>query len=138
MCTLLFSEEQSILTREHFTYVCFYLPLFYKGKVPIVGVGGIFSGQDAYEKIRAGASLIQFYTAYVYHGPPRVTKIKQELSELLRYALNNYWALLTFQNLHFCFFKYLGMNLVRNRILKYVGQIKEFIVILESSLKWYG
>lgn len=55
-----------------------------KGKVPIVGVGGIFSGQDAYDKISAGASLIQFYTAYVYHGPPRVTKIKQELSELLR------------------------------------------------------
>lgn len=49
-----------------------------------MGVGGIFTGRDAYEKIRAGASLIQFYTAYVYHGPPRVTKIKQELSDLLR------------------------------------------------------
>ena len=55
-----------------------------KGQVPIIGAGGVFTGQDAYEKIRAGASLIQFYTAYVYHGPPRVTKIKQELSELLR------------------------------------------------------
>ncbi|XP_034253291.1 dihydroorotate dehydrogenase (quinone), mitochondrial-like [Thrips palmi] len=54
-----------------------------KGKVPIVGVGGIFTGKDAYEKIRAGASLIQFYTAYIYHGPPRITKIKQELSDLL-------------------------------------------------------
>lgn len=54
-----------------------------KGKVPIVGVGGIFSGKDAYEKIRAGASLTQLYTAYIYHGPPRITKIKQELSDLL-------------------------------------------------------
>ncbi|XP_034253864.1 dihydroorotate dehydrogenase (quinone), mitochondrial-like isoform X2 [Thrips palmi] len=54
-----------------------------KGEVPIVGVGGIFTGKDAYEKIRAGASLVQFYTAYIYHGPPRITKIKQELSHLL-------------------------------------------------------
>ncbi|XP_026294452.1 dihydroorotate dehydrogenase (quinone), mitochondrial [Frankliniella occidentalis] len=55
-----------------------------KGKVPIIGVGGIFTGEDAYEKIRAGASLVQFYTAYVYHGPPRISKIKEELSNLLR------------------------------------------------------
>lgn len=60
---------------------------FSSGKVPIVGVGGIFTGQDAYEKIGAGASLIQLYTAYIYHGPPRVTRIKQELEELLRYWL---------------------------------------------------
>ncbi|KAK3922975.1 Dihydroorotate dehydrogenase (quinone), mitochondrial [Frankliniella fusca] len=55
-----------------------------KGKLPIIGVGGIFTGQDAYEKVRAGASLVQFYTAYVYHGPPRITKIKEELDNLLR------------------------------------------------------
>ncbi|KAJ1531505.1 hypothetical protein ONE63_000180 [Megalurothrips usitatus] len=55
-----------------------------KGKVPIIGVGGIFTGRDAFEKICAGASLIQFYTAFIYHGPPRVTKIKQELDDLLR------------------------------------------------------
>lgn len=54
-----------------------------KGKVPIVGVGGIFSGQEAYEKIKAGASLIQIYTALAYEGPPVVGKIKRELTSLL-------------------------------------------------------
>lgn len=54
------------------------------GSVPIIGVGGISSGQDAYEKIRAGASLVQIYTSFVYHGPPVVKKIKRELGEVLR------------------------------------------------------
>ncbi|XP_060743009.1 dihydroorotate dehydrogenase (quinone), mitochondrial isoform X2 [Tachysurus vachellii] len=54
-----------------------------RGKVPIVGVGGVASGQDALDKIRAGASLVQLYTALVYQGPPIVTKIKRELHELL-------------------------------------------------------
>lgn len=54
-----------------------------KGKIPIVGVGGVFSGEDAFEKILAGASVVQIYTALIYHGPAIVTKIKQELAELL-------------------------------------------------------
>lgn len=54
-----------------------------KGKVPIIGVGGIFSGSDAYEKIKAGASLVQIYTSFIYHGPPIVGKIKDELNKLL-------------------------------------------------------
>ncbi|KAL0276504.1 UNVERIFIED_CONTAM: hypothetical protein PYX00_004064 [Menopon gallinae] len=54
------------------------------GKVPIIGVGGIFDGQDAYEKIKAGACLIQIYTGFAYHGPPRVLRIKKELDDLLR------------------------------------------------------
>lgn len=54
-----------------------------KGRIPIIGVGGIFSGQDAYEKIKAGASVVQIYTSLIYEGPPVVTKIKKELSELL-------------------------------------------------------
>lgn len=54
------------------------------GKVPIVGVGGVESGSDAYEKIRAGASLVQLYTALTYHGPWLVVRIKDELNELLR------------------------------------------------------
>ncbi|XP_041980122.1 dihydroorotate dehydrogenase (quinone), mitochondrial [Aricia agestis] len=54
-----------------------------KGKIPIIGVGGIFTGQDAYEKILAGASAVQIYTALIYHGPPVVEKIKAELAELL-------------------------------------------------------
>lgn len=53
------------------------------GNVPIIGVGGVFTGQDAYEKILAGASAVQIYTALIYHGPPVVSKIKTELAELL-------------------------------------------------------
>jgi dihydroorotate dehydrogenase len=55
-----------------------------KGKVTIIGVGGIDSGISAYEKIRAGASLLQLYTGLVYKGPFVVSAIKQELAELLR------------------------------------------------------
>jgi dihydroorotate dehydrogenase len=53
------------------------------GKLPIIGVGGIASGADAYEKIRAGASLVQLYTALVYGGPGLVARIKRELAALL-------------------------------------------------------
>ncbi|XP_026234271.1 dihydroorotate dehydrogenase (quinone), mitochondrial [Anabas testudineus] len=55
-----------------------------KGKVPIVGIGGVADGKDAMDKIRAGASLVQLYTALSYQGPPVVTKIKRELEELLK------------------------------------------------------
>ncbi|XP_004704630.1 dihydroorotate dehydrogenase (quinone), mitochondrial [Echinops telfairi] len=55
-----------------------------QGRVPIVGVGGVSSGQDALEKIRAGASLVQLYTALTYHGPPVVGRVKRELEALLR------------------------------------------------------
>lgn len=55
-----------------------------KGQVPIVGVGGISTGKDAYEKILAGASVLQIYTSLVFEGPVVVNKIKRELSELLR------------------------------------------------------
>ena len=51
--------------------------------VVLVGVGGISSGADAYAKIRAGASLVQLYTALVYEGPGLVTRIKRELAALL-------------------------------------------------------
>ena len=49
----------------------------------LVGVGGISSGADAYAKIRAGASLVQLYTALVYEGPGLVGRIKRELAMLL-------------------------------------------------------
>lgn len=58
------------------------------GKIPIIGVGGIFTGQDAYDKICAGASAVQLYTSFIFYGPPRITRIKKELDELLR--TNNY------------------------------------------------
>ncbi|XP_055700433.1 dihydroorotate dehydrogenase (quinone), mitochondrial [Phlebotomus papatasi] len=54
------------------------------GKIPIIGVGGIFSGKDAYEKILAGSSAVQIYTSFALHGPPLVNKIKRELDEILQ------------------------------------------------------
>lgn len=54
-----------------------------KGQVPIIGVGGIATGQDAYEKILAGASAVQIYSSMIYQGPPVVNRIKSELSTLL-------------------------------------------------------
>jgi dihydroorotate dehydrogenase len=54
------------------------------GKIPIIGCGGISSGEDAYEKIRAGASLVQLYTAIVYQGFPVIGKVKRELDACLR------------------------------------------------------
>ncbi len=54
------------------------------GRIPLIGCGGVGSGADAYDLIRAGASLVQIYTAFVYHGPGVVVRIKQELAALLR------------------------------------------------------
>lgn len=61
---------------------------FYKltgGRIPIVGVGGVASGQDAFEKIQAGASLVQLYSALAIQGPPVVRRIKRELDDILKY-----------------------------------------------------
>jgi dihydroorotate dehydrogenase len=55
-----------------------------KGKIPLIGCGGVSSGGDAYAKIRAGASLVQVYTALVFHGPLLVGRINQELTALLK------------------------------------------------------
>ena len=60
---------------------------FYKklnGKIPIIGVGGINSGKSAYEKIIAGASLLQLYTSFVYRGPSAARDIKKELIHILK------------------------------------------------------
>ena len=54
------------------------------GSVPIIGCGGIASGADAYAMIRAGASIVQLYTALVFHGPALIPRIKQELTVLLK------------------------------------------------------
>lgn len=53
-------------------------------QVPIIGVGGIFTGDDAYEKILAGASLIQVYTGMIYEGPGIVKAINTRLLELMK------------------------------------------------------
>lgn len=54
------------------------------GKLPIIGVGGIASGADAYAMIRAGASLVQIYSALAFQGPGLVPRVKRDLAECLR------------------------------------------------------
>lgn len=54
-----------------------------KGRIPLIGCGGVSSGKDAYEKIRAGASLVQIYTALAVQGPGVVPRIKRELAACL-------------------------------------------------------
>ena len=54
-----------------------------KGKVPIVGVGGIMSPEDALEKLNAGASLIQVYTGFIYNGPSFIYNINKEIIKSL-------------------------------------------------------
>jgi len=49
------------------------------GNIPIIGVGGIHSAQDAIDKLKAGASLIQLYTGFVYEGPSLIKSINQEI-----------------------------------------------------------
>jgi len=52
--------------------------------IPLIGVGGIASADDAWERIRAGASLVQLYSAMVYHGPGIAKQITKGLEKLLR------------------------------------------------------
>ncbi len=54
------------------------------GGLPLIGVGGVGAGADAYAKIRAGASMVQFYSALVYDGPELVEKIVCGLRDRLR------------------------------------------------------
>ena len=54
------------------------------GKLPIIGVGGIASAQDAYTKIKAGASAVQLYSALTYHGLGLIPQIATGLDELLK------------------------------------------------------
>jgi len=55
-----------------------------EGRLPLIGVGGIADAADAYAKIRAGASLVQIYTALVFSGPALIRRIERELALLLR------------------------------------------------------
>ncbi len=54
------------------------------GALPLVGVGGIATAEDAWARIRAGASLVQLYSAMVYHGPGIAREIVRGLDELMR------------------------------------------------------
>ena len=54
-----------------------------KGRIKIIGVGGVDSGRSAYQKFLAGADYLQLYTGMVFRGPNIVSLIKKELKEIL-------------------------------------------------------
>jgi dihydroorotate dehydrogenase len=70
--------------RRQSTEIIRYLYAGTQGHLPIVGAGGIFSAEDAYEKICAGASLVQLYTGLIYAGPTLPHRINMGLIRLLR------------------------------------------------------
>lgn len=70
----LFRPSTRILAKIH---------LLTGGKIPLIGVGGVDSGAAAYEKILAGASLVQLYSALIYQGPALIGRIKLELANSL-------------------------------------------------------
>jgi dihydroorotate dehydrogenase len=53
------------------------------GRIPLIGVGGIFNAGDAWEKIAAGSSLVQLYTGFIYQGPRIAQEISENLSKIL-------------------------------------------------------
>ena len=57
-----------------------------EGKLPLIGVGGIDSGEAAVAKVRAGASLLQLYTGLVFEGPKLIGEIKQALVKAMNEA----------------------------------------------------
>lgn len=65
--------------RARSTEVIAYLHDKSKGKIPIIGVGGIHSAEDAIEKLKAGACLIQLYSGFIYEGPGLIKKINQAI-----------------------------------------------------------
>lgn len=73
----LFSLSTRVLARAY---------QFANGRLVLIGVGGVSSGADALIKIRAGASLVQLYTAFAYNGPALIRRIKRELAAALRDA----------------------------------------------------
>lgn len=79
-------EEGGMSGRPLFQTSTKLLARFYsitRGRIPLIGVGGIFSAADAYKKIRAGASLLQIYTGFVYKGPDFINKLNTDLATLL-------------------------------------------------------
>ena len=65
--------------RERSTEIIRYISKKTGGTLPIIGVGGIMSAEDALEKLRAGASLVQVYTGFIYEGPGLVKRINKAL-----------------------------------------------------------
>jgi len=73
----LFARSTAMLARAH---------LLARGRLTLIGVGGVSSGRDAWEKIRAGARLVQLYTAFAYDGPALLPRLKAELLAAMREA----------------------------------------------------
>ena len=67
--------------RSRSTEVIRYIHQKTKGRIPIIGVGGIHSAEDALEKLHAGASLVQVYTGLVYRGPALIKEINKKIIE---------------------------------------------------------
>jgi dihydroorotate dehydrogenase len=57
-----------------------------RGRLVLIGAGGVFSGRDALAKIQAGASLVQLYTGFAFHGPALIPRLKAELAQALAEA----------------------------------------------------
>ena len=72
--------------RARSTEVIQYLNTHSNGKIPIIGVGGIHSANDAIEKIKAGASLVQMYTGFIYEGPAVIKRINKAIIEFRSHA----------------------------------------------------
>ena len=66
------------------TEVIRYLSEKSNGKIPLIGVGGIASAEDAIEKLEAGASLVQVYSGFIYEGPDLVKQINKKLAQKYR------------------------------------------------------
>ena len=83
-----FADEMGGLSgapvRDKSTEVIRLLAAELKGQMPIIGVGGIVSGMDAAEKIRAGASMVQVYSGFIYRGPELVSEAAQAIREMQR------------------------------------------------------
>lgn len=68
--------------RERSTEIIRYIHRVTEGKLPIVGVGGIFTAEDAFEKLEAGACLVQVYTGFIYEGPLMPRNLNRRLAQL--------------------------------------------------------
>jgi dihydroorotate dehydrogenase len=75
--TPLFTLSTTVLARAY---------LLARGRLVLIGTGGVFNGQDALLKIRAGASLVQLYTSFAYGGPALIPRLKRQLATALREA----------------------------------------------------
>ena len=84
------SQESEVVSREtgglsgkpvqqRSTAVLKYLISRTEGKIPVIASGGIFTGEDAREKLQCGAPLVQVWTGFIYEGPAIVKKISEQL-----------------------------------------------------------